>query len=95
MVKMTKVEGKRDVNDKVTLYALSTCIWCKKTKQLLDDLGIPYEFIYVNELSSQDKNEAIQEMGKYNPGGNFPTLVINDVKVIVGYKKEQIERELS
>jgi len=24
----------------VVIYALSTCPWCKKTKKLLDDLGL-------------------------------------------------------
>ncbi|RQW78074.1 MAG: glutaredoxin family protein, partial [Methanothrix sp.] len=29
----------------VTLYALSTCIWCKKTKELLSTLGIAYDYV--------------------------------------------------
>ena len=33
-MKTTHVEGKK--TKKIMLYALSTCIWCKKTKDLLE-----------------------------------------------------------
>ena len=32
----------------VKLYALSTCVWCGKTKDLLNELGIEFKFIYVD-----------------------------------------------
>jgi glutaredoxin-like protein NrdH len=30
---------------KVVMYGLSTCIWCKKTRQLLTDLGVDFDYI--------------------------------------------------
>ena len=35
------------------MYALSTCIWCKKTKQMLKDLGVDYTFEDVDNLSGE------------------------------------------
>jgi len=29
----------------IMLYALSTCPWCRKTKQLLSDLGVDYYYV--------------------------------------------------
>jgi glutaredoxin-related protein len=34
----------------IKLYALSTCIWCRKTKEFLDKSGVEYEYVYVDEL---------------------------------------------
>ncbi|MBD3172715.1 glutaredoxin family protein, partial [Candidatus Bathyarchaeota archaeon] len=39
-----KVEGSNKEH-KVFLYTLSTCGWCKKTKELLKEKDIAYEFI--------------------------------------------------
>ena len=42
-MKIEHVKGEN--KGKITLYALSTCGWCKKTKKLLDDLGVEYHYI--------------------------------------------------
>ncbi len=34
----------------VMLYAISTCVWCKKTRRLLDEFGIAYNYEYVDLL---------------------------------------------
>ena len=44
-MKIEHVKGEN--KGKIMLYALSTCVWCKKTRELLDDLGVEYYFIYV------------------------------------------------
>ena len=33
---------------KIMLYALSTCIWCKKTRELLQSSGVAFDYIYVD-----------------------------------------------
>ncbi len=95
MFRSTKVDGTKPNNHNVMLYALSTCIWCKKAKKLLDGLGISYEFIYVDELSGSDKAEAVKELGKFNPRCTFPTMVVDDKECIVGFKEDQIKKVLS
>lgn len=82
-----KVDG-RD-SGKVTLYALSTCIWCKKTKELLSSLGVAFDYVYVDLLKGDDRANAIKEVKRHNPSSSFPTLVIGD-KAIVGYKEKEI-----
>ena len=41
---ISKVSGKNNKH-KVFLYALSTCVWCKMTKQYLNDNNIEYEYV--------------------------------------------------
>ena len=75
---------------KIMLYALSTCVWCKKTKKLLDKLGVQYDYVYVDQLEGDEKESTKEEIMKYNPRCSFPTLVINDEKCIAGFKEDEI-----
>jgi glutaredoxin len=79
---------------KVMLYALSTCVWCKKTRALLEDLGIEYDYVYVDLLSGDEEQSAIKEIDKYNPTGAMPTLIIDDKKCIIGFKETEIREAL-
>ena len=79
---------------KIILYALSTCIWCKKTKNFLDDLGVEYNFIYVDYLEGDEKEKTKKEIMKWNPRCSFPTIVINDRLCIVGFKEDKIKEAL-
>jgi glutaredoxin len=78
---------------KVTLYALSTCIWCKKTKELLSSLGVDFNYIYVDLLKGDDRSKIIDEVKQYNPSCSFPTLVIGD-RCIVGFREKEIREAL-
>lgn len=86
------VEGEN--RGKVTLYALSTCVWCKKTKQLLADLGVEYSYIYVDLLKGDERKRTLAEVKKHNPNTSFPTTVINEDMCIVGYKEKEIKEAL-
>ena len=92
MRKIEHVDG--DNKGKIMLYALSTCGWCKKTKELLSDLGVAYSFVYVDILEGNEKENAVDEVKKWNPRCSFPTLVINGRECIVGFKEEQIKEAL-
>jgi len=75
----------------VMLYALSTCQWCNKTKELLKNLGIDFYFVYVDLLEGKAQADALDAMEKWNPKGSFPTLVIGTRQCIVGYQESQIK----
>ncbi len=74
----------------VMLYALSTCGWCARTKDLLKELGVEFDFAYVDLLDGKEQDDAMEQVEKWNPSGSFPTLVINDKKSIVGFKEQEI-----
>ena len=78
----------------IVLYGLSTCIWCRKTKNLLDKIGCDYKYIYVDLLEGNDKEKVKNDIKKFNPRLSFPTLVINDDNCIVGYKEDEIKEAL-
>ena len=76
----------------VMLYTLSTCGWCKKTKSLLNELGVEYHYIDVDQLEGEEQEAVVEEIGKYNPSTNFPTMVINNKKSIIGFKEDDIRK---
>ena len=77
----------------VKLYALSTCGWCKKAKQLLDDHDVEYDLVYVDLLDKAEKDEVLVEVRKWNPRASFPTVVVDDKESVAGFKEERL-REL-
>jgi len=40
---------------KVLVYALSTCVWCKRTKEFLKDRKVHYEYVDVDLASPEDR----------------------------------------
>jgi glutaredoxin len=89
---MQIVNGKN--KGKLVLYALSTCGWCKKTRMLLEDLGVEYNYIYVDLLEGEERKEIIEQVKKWNPQLSFPTLVVNDEKCIVGFNEDEVKETL-
>ena len=92
-MKLEHVDGKN--THKVMLYALSTCIWCRKTKDLLTKLGVAFDYAYIDLVPKDEQGAALDEVKKYNPGCNFPTVVIDDKKVIVGFKEKELQEALA
>ncbi|HAX18008.1 MAG TPA: glutaredoxin family protein [Actinobacteria bacterium] len=78
---------------KLLLYALSTCIWCRKTKNLLNELGVSYDYVDVDLLEGSDQDFAVEQVKKFNPSGGFPTLVVDDKEAVRGFDEIKI-REL-
>ncbi len=84
-----KVTGKSKGD--IILFALSTCGWCRKTKNLLNDLGLEYSYIDVDLLDAQAKREVVEEVARWNPSTSYPTIVINN-KSIVGFQEDKIRQ---
>lgn len=81
-------------NNKVKIYALSTCFHCKAVKALLDQYEVPYVAKDVDLLQGEEKVVALENVKRVNPANSFPTTIIGD-KVVVGYKKDEILEALA
>ena len=77
----------------VILYALSTCQWCRKTKELLSQLGTDYYYIDVDLVTGEDQKELIEKIRKFNPACSFPTMVINERDAIIGFDEDKIREK--
>jgi len=92
-MEFSKVSGKKN-NHKVTLYALSTCVWCKLTKQFLNENEISYEFVDVDLLGEEDKQKVHQTITSKGGSLSYPTTIIDDKVVITGFRKDKLKEAL-
>ena len=79
---------------KVKLYALSTCGWCKKTRRFLDEHRVDYEYEYVDLVSGAEKARVMAEVDRWNPRRTFPTVVVDDKEVVVGFQEDRLREVL-
>ena len=94
MLDITTVEGINN-NNQVFLFALSTCGWCRRTREFLETNQVAYDYIYVDLLKGAEREEALAEMKKWTERQAFPTIVINNDDVLVGLDEDKLRKALN
>lgn len=92
-MEITHVDGRQSVQ--IMLYTLSTCGWCKKTKDLLNELGVAYDYIDVDTLEGAEYSSAREAVSKWNPSCSFPTIVIGGKDCLVGFQEAKLRGMLA
>ena len=64
---------------KVTIYSTTWCPSCVSAKRLLDDKGIVY-----NEINIEEENISREQLAEITGGSTVPQIVINE-KCIGGF----------
>jgi glutaredoxin len=77
----------------VTLYALSTCPYCRMTKKYLDKNEIDYELIEVDLLEGDEKDAAVATVKELSGGTSFPVVRVGE-EVVVGFNKKRVKELL-
>ena len=78
----------------IVFYGLSTCIWCKRTRQFLESLGVQFDYVYVDLLQGQERQDAMAVVRRWNAAQSFPTVVIDGAQAVVGFRGEEIQKLL-
>ena len=76
------------------MFALSTCVWCKKTRALLEELGVTYDYEYVDLASRARQGEIEAEISGRVERPGYPTLCTKDA-CVVGYRPDEIKKLLN
>ncbi len=92
-MKFSKVSGKRSQR-KVVLYALSTCAWCKMTKQFLKDNDVEFEYVNVDLCEEEDKQKIRQHIQSKGGPLSYPTVIVDDEVLITGFRKDKLKEAL-
>jgi glutaredoxin len=74
----------------IFMYTLSTCIWCKKTKALLAELGAEYSYVDVDLVEGDARDEVMAAFQSKNPETSFPTIILDGDRVVLGFSEEEI-----
>ncbi|MEJ2136808.1 MAG: glutaredoxin family protein [Desulfofustis sp.] len=77
----------------VTLYSLTTCIYCAAIKKMLADLNIPHRFKDADLLETTERQELLEELRTINPKCSFPTTRIGE-KTVIGFKVQEIKEAI-
>ena len=77
---------------KVTVYTLSTCPWCRKTKIFFKENNVPFTYIDYDLADEQTQRRIIKEVDAAGANG-FPFVKIDD-EIIVGYRPESYAKAL-
>jgi glutaredoxin len=77
---------------KVSMYTLSTCPWCRKTKKFFADLNIPFTYTDYDLADEATQGKIVRELDAAGATG-FPFVKIGD-EVISGYQPELYSRAL-
>ena len=78
----------------VKFYGLSTCIWCRKTRQFLEDENVAFDFVYVDLLEGDEREAVKDEIREWNPRVSFPTIVIDGAQCVIGFKTDELKQVL-
>jgi len=90
---ISKVSGKNSKH-KVLLYALSTCVWCKMTKQYLNDNNVEYEYVDVDLAGEEDKQKIHAAIASKGGMLSYPTTIVDDKVLITGFRKDKLKEAL-
>ena len=76
-MKYIKVPGKYKKH-KVLIYAISTCIWCKKVKYFLDSIKVEYDYVFTDLLEGEDRQLARENITEYTYEQDGDRYIIKD-----------------
>ena len=88
-----RVSGKNKTH-KVLMYAISTCAWCKMTKQFLKDNDVEFEYVDVDKCSDEDLDKIRQDILSKGGSLSYPVIIVNDKTLINGFRKDKIKEIL-
>ncbi len=86
--------GMNPISNKPILYSLTTCPHCKNTRNFLDAERVEYISIFLDEYTGKQRSDLMEKVREYNPRGSFPTIIMPNGKVIVGYRKQLLQEAL-
>lgn len=88
-VEFTEVPGPTETH-RLTVYALSTCAFCKKAMRYLQDKGLTYRYVYLDQIDFDLKREVKDELKtRFRNIPVFPVLTIDDAEALSGFTEQK------
>ena len=76
------------------VFALSTCGWCKRTKEFLRENDVPFEYVDVDKCTMDEKREVGRILKERDVPLGFPVTIVDDEVVISGFKPDEFRGAL-
>ncbi len=88
------VEGSVEAGD-LTVYAISTCGFCKRALTFLRSHSVRFKYIYVDDLPFDLKDEIKSFLReKFNQQIRYPFVIIDNDRCLIGFTEEEWKKTL-
>jgi glutaredoxin len=77
----------------VFMYSLSTCPWCRKTKNFFKVNHVPFDYVDYDLQPEAEQERIMDKIQKISNARSFPVVIVGD-QVIVGYDPEKYSKTL-
>ncbi|CAG0987228.1 hypothetical protein ANRL2_02913 [Anaerolineae bacterium] len=77
---------------KVSMYTLSTCPWCRKTKKFFTERNIPFDYIDYDLADDETQKRILTDMERHGASA-FPYVMIEN-DIVEGYNPDKYTRLL-
>ncbi|WP_455143023.1 glutaredoxin family protein [Candidatus Hodarchaeum mangrovi] len=91
-----QVEGTREKQHEIFLFAISTCSWCRQAFRWLNDNKFKYSYLFIDDLPLKERQllkEQIETIYKLPP--TFPFLIVDRFHGHAGFNPQEWEIILS
>jgi len=89
-------ESGSDSGHTITVYALTTCGFCRRAIAFLREKNVSFKYVYIDELPPDIKNELKTELReRYMRNPVFPFLVVDEKESATGFVQERWKELLS
>ncbi len=86
------VEGTKKKRQDIFLFAISTCMWCKKGKRWLNKKGYSYSYLDIDKIPVKEKNRIKNDIEKiFGVKPRFPFLIVDKLRFDAGYNPDTWE----
>jgi glutaredoxin len=86
-----EVEGEKDKRE-ITIFTLSTCMWCKKCKRWLNERDIKYRYIDLDKIPYNQKSEILDHLrSTFESRVSYPYMVCDKTDTVIGYDPNKYE----
>ena len=85
-----------EVNNKeISVFALSTCGFCRRGIQFLKNNKVKFRYVYIDKMPYEEKQQLKKQLQeKFQKRVAFPFVVVNDEEALVGFIKRQWEEKI-
>lgn len=94
-IPFTRIEGKSPTKP-LTVFALSTCGFCRRALAFLDDQGIAYRYVHVDKID-RPLQDGIRSYVKetFRTPLSYPFLCIGEDDYLTGFIRASWEKEIA
>ena len=93
-IEFTEEDG-ANIPHEITVFALSTCGFCRRGLQFLRDHEIKFRYVYVDKMDPTQKDDTKKMlMDTFNERVVFPYMVLDNERVITGFTESVWKEQL-